>query len=177
MLVPLQKHLRALALLLSVTALAQGAEVPSTAICKEKVSERGKSFELGLVYQSLLPSGLPDLKKPEPVYGAVVGIPLYVGTLQIQGSFGGSGGLALYLAEANYRLEMPTPYFNAFALFGAHYLHYVPVSSTQRGAPGATIGLGMALLLDESFELVLGLKTYLQKRSTISFGLGFSFLI
>ena len=163
-------------LLALATASLGATEMPPS--CPPQPSDRGQSFELGLVYQSVLPSGLPDFKRTEPTYGGVFGIPILGGTLQLQMSMGGTPNLlTLYLAESNYRLEMETPFFNAFALFGVHYLYYGLNSGTKYGNFGANLGLGVAISMDRNFEMILSVRTYLQRRSTVSFGVGFSFLI
>jgi hypothetical protein len=160
-----------LVLLLSVNAAAVPKE------CGTTESPRGERFEIGMLYQALIPSGLPGLTRTVPIYGPILGVPLLGGTLQVQGVFGSDSSinLNLTLLEATYRVEIEFPYFNAFALFGAPYLRYA--QTTTHAAFGANLGVGISFLMGKNLELSLALRTYLQQRSTISFGGGFSFLL
>ncbi len=160
--------------------VAHGAEVPpspAAAPCAEIASPRGERFELGLLYQSLIPSGLPDLNVTMPVFGPVVGVPLFGGTLQWQAVYGSDTGVSLYVAETTYRIEIPNPYVNLFGLFGAHYLYYSVLNHPSRGKFGTQFGLGASFMMGSSFEMAFTLRTYIQQRSTITFGGGFSFLL
>lgn len=173
-----------MALVLGAWALwvgvARGAENPPTpeaAPCIQFASPRGERFELGLLYQSLVPSGLPNLNVTLPVFGPVVGVPLLGGTLQFQAVYGSDTGVSLYLAETTYRIEIPSPYVNLFALLGAHYLHYSVLNSPSFGKFGTNFGVGASFMMGRSFEMAFTLRTYIQQRSTITFGGGFSFLL
>jgi hypothetical protein len=161
-----------LALLLSVSAFASSLTPKE---CGSLQSPRGNSYEIGLVYQAIIPSGLPDLTRTIPVYGPVLGFPFLGGTIQAQSVWGSDGGVSLTLVETNYRLEIEIPYFHAFALFGAHYLRYTE-ANTHEGF-GANLGIGLSFLMGKNFELAFSLRTYLQQRSTVSFGGGFAFLL
>lgn len=171
-------------LLLAVLLIfsAKGGEaansIPSPE-CGVITSPRGERFEVGLVYSALIPSGLPDFNITLPIYGPVLGVPLFGGTLQLQGATGSDSGtgLTLYLAEATYRLEMSIPYFNSFALVGAHILHYSASGGVTHQGVGANFGIGLSFLMGRGFEMAFSLRTYVQQRSTISFGGGFSFLL
>lgn len=176
--------LRPMALVLGAWALlagvARGAETPpplTAAPCTEIASPRGERFELGLLYQSLVPSGLPNLNVTMPVFGPVVGLPLFGGTLQFQAVYGSDTGVSLYLAETTYRVEIPSPYVNLFALFGAHFLHYSVLNQPSFGRFGTNFGLGASFMMSRTFEMAITLRTYIQQRSTITFGGGFSFLL
>jgi hypothetical protein len=173
-----QTRIRPLVLFLFLCA-AGLAFCEERSICESPASSRGKRFEIGLRYQSLIPSGLPDFTTTLPVLGPVLGMPLLGGTLQVQGVWGGNGvtGLSLYLVETNYRRELMTPFFHAFVLVGAHYLHYGYPGGTTLDGPGVNAGIGLAFAMGEGFELSGALKAYLQNRTLLSFGGGFSFLL
>ncbi len=145
--------------------------------CPEPFASRGNEFEIGFVYQSLIPSGLPDINSPVVVLGAVLGVPVLGGTIQLQGGTGQQSPLSLYLLETTYRLELPTPYFSTFVLAGAHFLYYAIEAGALRRNLGATVGLGVSLMMGRDFELSFTLRTYIQQRSTIGFAGGFSFLL
>lgn len=164
-----------LALLLSVSPMAS-ALAPKE--CATLTSPRGHRYEIGLLYQAIIPSGLPDLSRTIPVYGPIVGVPVLGGTVQLQTVWGSddSAGISLNLVEANYRLEIEIPFLNVFALFGAHYLRYTLATTTHAGF-GANLGIGLSFLMGKNFEVSLSLRTYLQQRSTVSFGGGFAFLL
>lgn len=165
----------ALGLSLSVNGFAS----TTPEICGEIQTSRGERIELGLIYQSLIPSGLPDFSRTLPAYGGVFGIPLFGGTLQLQAlaTADALAGQSLYLAESNFRLEMETPFVHLFALFGAHFLHYRLTSGAAHAGFGANFGIGTALALGKGFELSLAIRTYIQQRTMVTFGGGFSFLL
>ena len=165
-----------LVLLLGVTSIATAASL-SPKECGTLATPRGQSFEIGLVYAAIIPSGLPDLTRTIPVYGPVLGIPVLGGTAQIQSVWGNDKdtNLSLMLVEANYRLEIEIPYFHAFGLFGAHYLRYT--QATEHSGFGANLGIGLSFLMGRNFEVSFSLRTYLQQRSTVSFGGQFAFLL
>lgn len=163
------------ALLFSVASEAVSEE----AVCKTPISSRGKRFEVGLIYQSLLPSGLANWVAAVPTIGPVFGIPLFGGTLQIQGGTGNepTRQLTLYVVETAFRLEMETPFFQAFGAFGAHLLHYGVAGASAVQSPGANFSLGLSTAFGEGFDMSLGVKAYFQSRTIVSFGGGFSFLL
>jgi hypothetical protein len=163
-----------LALLLSVTSAATSLPPKE---CGTLASPRGQSYEIGLVYAAIIPSGLPDLTRTIPVYGPVLGFPILGGTVQLQSVWGTDRdtNLSLMLIETNYRLEIEIPFFHVFGLFGAHYLRYS--QTTEHSGFGANLGIGLAFLMGKNFELSFSLRTYLQQRSTVSFGGQFAFLL
>ncbi len=163
-------------LLLCVATSSSRAAAPE--VCEVPPSPRGKAFEVGLAYQAIVPSGLPDLTKTLPILGPVLGMPFIGGTLQLQGLFGSDASVttSLSLFEANYRLELEIPFFHLFAFVGCHYLHYKSISTEHDGF-GMNFGFGLAFQMGKNLELALSLRTYLQSRSTVSFGGGFSFLL
>jgi hypothetical protein len=167
-----------IALLFLFSSIASEA-APNGALCEAPQSSRGKRFEIGLVYQSLLPSGLANWVAAVPTIGPVFGAPLFGGTLQLQGGTGSDPGsqLTLYVVEAAFRVELETPFFQAFGAFGAHLLHYGVAGAAPSQSPGGNFSLGLSTVLGEGFELSLGVKAYFQSRTIISFGGGFSFLI
>jgi len=154
---------------------AQGA-APSE--CQTLKSTRGERFELGLAIETIVPSGLPDLTASLPLYGVVMGWPIFGGTIELRGGIGGAPSTSLYLAEATYRFDIPSPFLNTFLLLGAHYLTYTVTSvpATHDGF-GANTGLGFSFPLSKSLEVSLGLRVYLQSRSMMTFGGGLSFLL
>lgn len=162
-------------LFFSVASQASLEDTP----CKTPISSRGKRYEVGLVYQSLLPSGLANWVAAVPTIGPVLGIPLFGGTLQLQGGTGNepTRQLTLYVLEVAYRLELETPFFQAFGAFGAHLLHYGVARSPGLLSLGANFGLGLSTALGEGFDMSLGVKAYFQSRTIVSFGGGFSFLL
>lgn len=168
----------ALTLLLGVATVSGQAFSAAAVECGVPTPSRGKKFELGLLYYVLVPSGLPDLTRTVPITGAVIGVPVFHGTLQLEGFFGSdpTDSLDLQMAEANYRLEVEIPYFNLFALFGAHYLHYTKATTPHSGF-GANTGIGVSFLMGQNFELALSLRAYIQQRTTIGVGGGFSYLL
>ncbi len=149
------------------------------ALCQGPVSNRGKRFEVGLVYQSLLPSGMVNWTAAVPTIGLVLGAPLFGGTLQLQGGTGSepSRQLTLYVVEMAFRLELKTPFFSGFGALGAHLLHYGVAGAVPSQSPGANFALGLSTALGEGFDVSLGVKAYFQSRTIISFGGGFSFLL
>jgi hypothetical protein len=161
--------------LLGVNSLA----VTSPPACPEIANPRGQFFEIGLVYQSLIPSGLPDFTKTQVAFGGVLGFPFLKGTLQLQATGGGdtNTGFSLYLAESSYRFEIPTPFANLFLWAGGHFLYYQLGHQPVHRGVGAHFGLGTAFLMGKGFEVSLSLKTYIQQRTMVSLGGGFSFLL
>ena len=145
-------------------------------VCQEPHPERAGKFELGILYQTVIPSGLVGFDKTIPAYGPVVGFPLWGHTFQVAGLYGSQAGLNVYLLETSMRFGISMPYFNGFVLAGAHYLRYSQ-DVTVQGAAGANAGLGLALALGSGFEVHLGLRAYIQRRTMIAMGGGFSFLL
>ncbi len=106
-------------------------------------------------------------------------MPIFGGTLQIQGLATPDtlAGQSLYLAESNFRLEIDTPFLHLFALMGAHFLHYRLTTGAAQAGFGINLGIGTALSLGRGFELSLAIRTYIQQRTMVTFGGGFSFLL
>lgn len=166
-------HLGFLGLLLCSMSRA----ATTAAVCPEPFTARGKEFEIGFVYQSLIPSGLPDIANPVVIIGGVLGAPVIGGTFQLQMGTGQQSPLSLYVLDATFRIDLPTPYFSTFVLLGTHFLYYAIENGAIRRNMGGTVGLGASLMMGRDFEISATLRTYVQARSTISFGGGFSFLL
>jgi hypothetical protein len=128
---------------------------------------------VGLSLQLLLPNRLDDFPSTLPVYGVLVGAPLFGHSLYAQGLYGAANGLSLYMAELAYRYEISVPFFTAFVVGGGHYLH--TAFSNEHDYLGALLGFGLLIPMGTNFDLTLAMKVYLPKQSMVSIGGGFSF--
>lgn len=133
-------------------------------------------WDVGLAMQYLVPDRLADFEIPISAFGLRFGVPLGPNTIDIQGVYGGSDTISLYLVEASYRLNIPTPFLNAFLFGGIHHMHYGYLKRDQ-SLFGPQTGFGFYLPMAKDFQMGLGMKIYLTRKVMLTFGGSFAFLL
>ena len=68
-----------------------------------------------------MPNQLADFPTTVPIYGLLVGIPVFGHSLEAEGLYGANNGVTFYTIEVAYRYEVETPFFIPFVLAGGHY--------------------------------------------------------
>lgn len=164
---PLSRWLPALFLLLSIRSLGAVS-------CNDTAPREGSRFEVGLSIESLLPNQLPDFPSTVPVYGLLIGIPVFGHSLEAEGLYGANNGVTFYTGELAYRYEIETPFFIPFVLVGGHFSHYSYSGGSNHDFYGPLLGLGFLIPMGGSFDLSLLMKTYLPNLGVLGFGGGFS---
>jgi hypothetical protein len=134
------------------------------------------STELGLSVQQLIPTHMPEFNSSIPAFGPNILIPLGGDHLRVQGLFAGQNGVTLYMAEAGYYWTVTTPFFMGMVGLGAHYMHYNTIDASYDFV-GGNLGVGLSLVMSKSFHVLLEMKGYIQERSMLTAGGGFSFVL
>lgn len=142
----------------------------------EGPKERTHDFELGIGFQSLMPSRLTQFENSLVSYGPVFGINLGGRhSLQAQISYGSIESFSLFLGEINYRFLLRTPFFTSYFSTGPHYLHYEYRKLTTNRIGGQT-GLGFLFRTRTGLEIDLKFQTYLSQKPILSLGAKISWL-
>jgi hypothetical protein len=134
------------------------------------------SYELGLNFNLLLPTHLPEFNTSIPGVGPSLWIPVGGDQLRVQALFSAANNVTfLYLIETGYYWKLPTPFFTCFFDLGLHYLHYEgPDAFNFLGVNG---GFGFSIMMTKGFDIILEGKGYLQQKPMVTFGGGFAFLL
>jgi hypothetical protein len=149
-----------------------------TISCPAPLSPRTGAFEVGASYGVLFPSGLVGATQTLPTLSFVLGAPLLGHTVQAQIDYGSTTTVHVLILELNLRWAFDSPFLNSYFITGAHYLNQESdtVQASSRAALGLTAGLGLAFDLGRDLEAHFDLKGFVQNRTTILVGGGFSVL-
>ena len=140
------------------------------------MTSRRSVYSIGLAAQILFPDRLPDFRTSIPTYGLVASMPVGNHSIQLQGNFGTSNELTVYLFESNFRFHIDTPFVDYFLFAGIHYLYFDYLQDTHWRF-GANAGPGIRLKLGENLDGQVILKLYLQDKTILAFGGGLTFLL
>lgn len=158
-----------LAFLVSLPLLA--AETQTKTAVKKRAP-----LEVGLFLYTLLPNGLPEFDMSLTVYGPMFAIPFGPHRLQVHATYGGTDGLSVYTLEPSFKFVLRNPFFRGFAAVGGQLFHY-SAGGTSYDHTGANVAFGLIFPMGMNCEWTLIWKSYLQARTLMSFGGGFTFLL
>lgn len=137
------------------------AAVSARAACPTaSPTERG--VDAGLSFQALFPSRLPGLEISVPSYGIFVGVPVGSHALRLSGIHGSVSEHSVRIAELAFHLRLETPYLNAYASLGPHFLSY-ETPTARRNTVGGHAGIGFTLPVARNFLLDGFFKVYFQQ--------------
>ncbi len=144
--------------------------ISTVTLAAEQPTPQPNSFSLGATLQYLVPNQLPDFELPISALGARIGFPIGSDSISLQGCYGSAEFMSsVYILEADYQLNIPTPFFNGFALAGLHYLHYGYLKNDHNYF-GPLAGFGFLLNMAENFTMGMHMKGYWTKELLLSFG-------
>ena len=134
-------------------------------------------IELGLSLQLLVPNNISGFDTTLPLIGPHLGFDVGKNTLVLNAFYGSNDRTStLLLSELDYRWNIYTPFITGWALLGVHYLHF-RTNSENHDLLGPVTGLGFYFPMAHGLNMGLGMKIYLPKKTVLSFGGGFVYLL